>query len=228
MPLINCDKELESKWKIFFAMIEEKDNVIGAVLIFTSTKLHVPVVTLSINGNIKFLENIKQGFKRTFSWNKYRSEIKVLPNNNKWGYLVDPTLRNINRFFVLSLKKWWRWYFYEFFFLRYNMPVVEITDFNVLIDNKPLFAQPVKNKQEAYENLIQISRNHDYTAVHLLDFSYHQNSYKLIGNDLSRQANTSIPQQINFLGKLEEDNGAAMFFLCAEKQQKTILIFSIH
>ena len=64
-------------------MIEEKDNVIGAVLIFTSTKLHVPVVTLSINGNIKFLENIKQGFKRTFSWNKYRPEIKVLPKNNK-------------------------------------------------------------------------------------------------------------------------------------------------
>ena len=108
------------------------------------------------------------------------------------------------------------------------MPLVEITDFNVLIDNKPLFVQPVKNKQEACENLIQMSRNHDYAGGRLLDFSYHQNYYKLIGNDLSRQANTSIPQQINFLGKLEEDNGAAMFFLCAEKQQKTILIFSIH
>ena len=86
----------------------------------------------------------------------------------------------------------------------------------------------MKNKQEAYENLIQMSRNHDYTAGHLLDFSYHQNYYKLIGNDLSRQANPSIPQQINFLGKLEEDNGAQTFFFCAEKQQKTILIFSIH
>ena len=40
-----------------------------------SGKLYVPVVTLSINGNITFLENIKQGFKRTISWNKYRSEI---------------------------------------------------------------------------------------------------------------------------------------------------------
>ena len=36
----------------------------------TSTKLYVPVVTLSINDNIKFLEKIKQGFKRTISWNK--------------------------------------------------------------------------------------------------------------------------------------------------------------
>ena len=33
----------------------------------TSTKLYVPAVTLSINNNIKFLENIKQGFKRTVS-----------------------------------------------------------------------------------------------------------------------------------------------------------------
>ena len=41
----------------------------------SSTKLYVPVVTLLINDNIKFLENIKQGFKRTISWNKYRSEI---------------------------------------------------------------------------------------------------------------------------------------------------------
>ena len=38
--------------------------------------------------------------------------------------------------------------------------------------------------------------------------------------------NTSIPQQINFVGKLEEDDGAAMFFI-AEKQQKTFLNFSL-
>ena len=100
------------------------------------------------------------------------------------------------------------------------MPLVEITDFNVLIDNKPLFVQPVKNKQEAYENLIQMSRNHDFAGGRLLDFSYHQNYYKLIGNDLSRQANTSIPQQINFLGKLEEDNGGAMFFFVLKSSKK--------
>ena len=36
------------------------------------------------------------------------------------------------------------------------MPLVEIKNFNVLIDNKPLFEQPVKNKQETYEKLIKI------------------------------------------------------------------------
>ena len=61
-----------------------------------------------------------------------------------------------------------------------------------------------------------MSRNNDYTTGKLLDFSYHQNYYKLIGIDLSRQTNTSIPQQINFVGKFEEGNGATMFFI-AEK-----------
>ena len=40
-----------------------------------NTKFYVSFVTLSINNNINFLENIKQGFKRTISWNRYRSEI---------------------------------------------------------------------------------------------------------------------------------------------------------
>ena len=87
-----------------------------------------------------------------------------------------------------------------------------------MIDNKPFFDQPVKNKQEAYEKLTY----DDYITGNLLDFSYHQNYYKLIGIDLSRQTNTNISQWINFSEKLEKDVGAAMFFI-AEKQQKIIL-----
>ena len=48
----------------------------------------------------------------------------------------------------------------------------------------------------------------------------------IIGIDLSRQANTRIPQQIDFVGKLEEDDGGTMFYI-AEKQQKAILNFSV-
>ena len=71
-----------------------------------------------------------------------------------------------------------------------------------------------------------MSRNDDNTTENLLDYLYHQNYYKLIGKDLSRQTNTSIPQQINSTGKLEEDDGATMFFI-AKKQQITILNFSL-
>ena len=58
-----------------------------------------------------------------------------------------------------------------------------------------------------------------------MDYLYNQKYYKLIGIDLSRQKNTNIAQQINFVEKLEEDDGATML-LIAEKQQKTILNYS--
>ena len=48
-------------------------------------------------------------------------------------------------------------------------------------------------------------RNNDYTTGNLLDYLHHENYYKLIGTDLSRQTNTSIPQQINFKGKLKRN-----------------------
>ena len=67
-----------------------------------------------------------------------------------------------------------------------------------------------------------MSRNNDYTTRNLLDYSQQRNYYKPI---ISRQKNMSIPQQINFVGKLREDDGAKMFFI-AEKQQKTNLKFS--
>ena len=60
----------------------------------------------------------------------------------------------------------------------------------------------------------------------LLDYSYHQNYYKHIGIDLSRQITTSLHQQINFTTKLEEENGETMFFIVGE-QQNTILNFSL-
>ena len=107
-----------------------------------------------MNDNIKFLENIKQGFKRTISWNKCRSEITTQPKNNNLDNLIDPTFRNINRLFKLSLKNgnddptgnsvd------------EYYMQLVESKDFNALIGNKQSFDQPVKNKQT---NLLKIEK----------------------------------------------------------------------
>ena len=66
------------------------------------------------------------------------------------------------------------------------MPLVEIKDVNVLIDNKPFFDQPVKNEQEACEKLIEMLRNDDYTTENSLDYLYDQNYYNLIDIDLSR------------------------------------------
>ena len=105
------------------------------------------VVTLTINDNIKFLENMRQRFKITIYWNKYRSEIAIQRKNNNLDYLIDPSFRNINRTFVVSFKNGNSDTMRDSF-NKYYMPLVEIKDFNALIDNKPFLHQPVKNKQE--------------------------------------------------------------------------------
>ena len=79
-------------------------QITGATFQINNAKLYVPIVTLSINDNTKFLENLKQGLKRTFSWNKYRSEIRTQTKNNNSDYLIDLTFRSIDRLFVLPFK----------------------------------------------------------------------------------------------------------------------------
>ena len=133
-------------------MIEHHNNMRGGNFIITNTNLHVRVVTLSINDNINFLENIKQGFKRTIFWNKYRSEITAQPESSNLDYLLYSIFRKINILFVLPLKN----FHYNSLrdpFDEYFMPLIELKDFKALIGNKKIFDQPVKIKQEAYENL---------------------------------------------------------------------------
>ena len=139
-------------------LIEQNINIEGTNFLITSANIYVPVFTLSINGNIKFyLENIKQGFKRTISWNEYRFEI------NNQIIIIDPTFRNINRFFVLSFKDGDNDPTRDSF-EKYCMSLIEVKDLNPLIDNKPFFDHPVENKEEAYEELIKISKNDYYTT----------------------------------------------------------------
>ena len=94
------------------------------------------------------------------------------------------------------------------------MPKVQIKDFNVLIDGKRFFDLPVKNEEEAYEKIIEISNNNDYTTGNLLDFVYYIENYKLIATDLSKQTKLKDLKQINFIGKIEgQNNGVMMFFI---------------
>ena len=191
----------------------------------TDTKLFVPVVTLSKENDTKLLEQLKTGFKRTIKWDKCRSQMTVQPQNDNLNYLIRPTFSNVNRLFVLSFAK-------NILgdkrgsFSRYYVPNVEIKDFNVLINGKSFFDLPVKNEEEAYEKIIDMSNNNDYTTGNLLDFAYFKENYKLIAIDLSKQTKLKDPQQINFIGKLEnQDHGATMFFII-EKSEETTFNFS--
>ena len=140
--------------------------------------------------------------------------------NNNLNYLIDPTFNKVNRFFVLSFKN-------EddiTSFSKYYVPSVGTKDFNLPIDQKSFFDNPIKNKEEAYEQIIEMSN--EYTTGNLLHYEYFSKHYKLIAIDLSKQTefeNPDLKQQINFIGRLERNEGATMFFII-EKAEETTLI----
>ena len=63
----------------------------------------------------------------------------------------------------------------------------------MLIDRKPFFEVPVKNKEEAYEQIIEMSKNNDYTTGNLLDYEYFKDHYQLIAIDLSKKIELGNP-----------------------------------
>ena len=66
------------------------------------------------------------------------------------------------------------------------IPNIEIKDFKVLIDGKSFFVLSVKNEEKAYEKIIDMSNDNDYTTGNWLDFGYFKKDYRLIATDLSK------------------------------------------
>ena len=166
------------------------------------------------------LEQLKTGLKRTIKWKKYRLETSNQTKSNNLNYLIDPTFTSVNRLLVLTFENEDD----RTSFSRYYLPKVEIKDFNVLNDGKPFFEIPVKNKEEAYEVIIEMSKNNNYyTTGNLLDYEYFKVHYKLIAIDLSKQIeleNFDLKEQINFIGRLKENN-PTMFFIIEKKEETT-------
>ena len=195
----------------------------GATFAINDCKLYVPAVTLSKDDEIKLLTNLKSGFKREIIWNKYRSQMTTEAINNNLNILIDPTFTNVNRLFVLAYQTADDRQSYSQFYL----PNVMVKDYNVIIDKLAFFDLPIKTEEEAYEKIIDISRNNEYTTGNLLDYDYFKKYYKLFAIDLSKQQvlqeNEDLIQQINLIGKLEE---AANVFTIIEKKENTLLEFS--
>ena len=236
IPLISCEVSLELKWNkhCVITSLEERqvdagppvvrdNSPTGATLAINDCKLYIPVVTLSKDDEIKLLTNLKSGFKREIIWNKYRSQMSTEAINNNLNILIDPTFTNVNRLFVLAYQNVDDRQSYDEFYL----PKVMVKDYNVIIDKLAFFDLPIKTEEEAYEKIIDISRNNEYTTGNLLDYDYFKKYYKLIAIDLSKQhvlqENEDLIEQINFIGRLTE---AANISIIIEKKENTILEFS--
>ena len=143
--------------------------------------------------------------------------------NNNLNILIDTTFTNVNRLFGLAYQNADD----RKSFSQFYLPKVLVKDFNVIIDKLAFFDLPIKTEEEAYEKIIDISRNNAYATGNLLDYDYFKKHYKLIAIDLSKQQvlqeNEDLIQQINFIGRLTE---AANVFIIIEKKENTILEFS--
>ena len=225
IPLISCEVYLELKWYKNCIITSQQIGVnldggntaapAGATLAINDVKLYVPVVTLSKDDEIKLLTNLKSGFKREIIWNKYRSQMTTETINNNLIILVDPTFTNVNRLFVLAYQT------------ADDRQLYLVKGYNVIIDKLAFFDLPIKTEEEAYEKMIDISRNNEHTTGNLLDYDYFKKYYKLIAIDLSKQQvlleNEDLIQQINFIGRLAE---AANVFIIIEKKKYYIRIFT--
>ena len=174
----------------------------------TETNLYVPVVTLSTQDNSKLLPQLKNGFKRTITWNKYLAKPELLAQNANLNHLIEPSFQGINRLFVLAFEN----DDHRISNKRYYIPNVEIKDYNAMIDGKNFFHQPVRNDKVTYENIRKIAtgQGDDYSTGCLLDYTYFKSYYKLIPIDLSKQqaldADPKAIQQIIFTAnKIEQE-----------------------
>ena len=112
----------------------------------------------------------------------------------------------------------------------YFLPKVELKDYNVKIDGRHSFDQPINNHIKTYESIRKITtgQEDDYTIGCLLNYPYFKEKYKIIAIYLSKQqsfdADPTAIQQINFTGNLDRPAGAFVVFIL-EETKKTILDF---
>ena len=227
MTLINCEVNLILTWSSTCVLIATGVQNQNATFAITSTKLYVPVVTLSTQENTKFFQQLKSGFKRVINWNKYLSKPELLAQYPNLNRLVEPSFQGVNRLFVLAFENDDDRTNDD----QYYLPTVEIKDYNIIINGENFFDQPIKNNKVTYDNIRKIAtgQGDDYTTGCLLDYPYFKNTYKMIAVDLSKQRVLDVDpraiQQINFTANLDRTGNTRVYFFL-EEAKETILDLS--
>ena len=206
MPLANCKVEISSKWTESCILSNLGTDAIFKI---TDAILYLPIVTLKTEDNTKLSKLLSEGFKRPIYWNEY----KVIPEtiyaeNENIRILIDPSWKGINILFLLaylngdtSTVNRYR---------KYYLPRVKIENYNIEIDGRNIYDQPINDLMKQYDEIRKISRGQgdNYTTGCLLDFSYFEKNDRLIAANLSKQkvldADSRAIQQIIFNGKTSE------------------------
>ena len=200
MPLINCKIHLELKWNDNCVMYGADtcaggNNANDRETIFqiTSTKLYVPLVTLSTKDNVNLTKQLNEGFKRSVYWNEYKPKIetKTPDDSNVTRFPLDASFQGVNRLFVLAFSntdndanKVERDSHRKYF-----LPRVNVTNYNVLIDGRCFYDRDISDQIKKCDEVRKITTGFgdNYTTGCLLDRYYHLKQYHLNAVDLSKQ-----------------------------------------
>ena len=198
MPLINCKIHLELDCTGDCVM----STIADTTLKITNTKLYIPIVTLSSNVNVKPVKLLKETFKRPVYWNEYQTKIESrnLHNNNLTRFPLDASFQRNGRLFVLAFNE-----------TTVNvpddsvnntnnrvlrnshtkcfLPRVNITNYNVLIDGRNFYDQPINDQIKNYNKIRKTTtgQGDDYTTICLSYYQYLKDLYQLTAVDLSNQ-----------------------------------------
>ena len=225
MPLINCKIHLELNWS--------KDCVMSTIADTTfKTMLYVPIVTLSSKDNVKLVKLLEEGFKRPVYWNEYQTKIETrnLDNNNLTRFPLDASFQGVRRLFVLAFdntdngaKKVERNSPTIYF-----LPRVNITNYNVLIDGRNFYDQPINDLVKQYDKIRKAAtgQGDNYITGCLLDYQYFKDHFNIIAADLSKQkesdGDSRANQQIEFYGMLKTSSQVCTVL---EKSKEAMLEF---
>ena len=207
----------------------------------TSTKLYVPVVTLLTKDNVNLTKQLNERFKRSVYWNGYKSKIETntADNNNVARFPLDASFQGVNRLFALAFKNTTQNVagnpinntgnrVQRDNHRKYFLPRVNITNYNVLIDGRNFYDQPINDQIKKYDEIRKIAtgKGDDYTTGCLIDYQHFKDHYQLFAVDLSKQkesdADPRAIQQIEFYGKLETNSQVCKVL---EKSKEAVLEF---
>ena len=178
----------------------------------TDCKRYVPLVTLQTEYQNQLYKELKTGISIDSTWIEYRSQMINQTATNNLNFLIDLTFNNVNKLFVLAFQNEED----RRSFPKNSTPTVETKDYNVIIDGEPFYEIPIKNKEETYKAIIELIRNDLLRIGNEINFEYFCEHYKLIAVDLSKQKSDLKNQQINLIGRLEQN--ATIFFIVEEKE----------
>ena len=190
MPLINCKIKLNLTWKKECVLSSDAGD---AVFIINDTKMYVRLLLCQKKIIRILLNNKNKEFQRSIYWNEYNTnELNVTVNNenpaNTVTYInLDPSFQGVNRLFVMAYNR------VDSQPTRngqqkYYLPRIISNKYNVIIDGRNFYDNPIENNIEKYRELkkVMIGKGEDYTTGSLLDFNYFD-KHKLVAVELSKQ-----------------------------------------